>query len=139
MFGVVSFVSEFFGDRKLALMFMGTIWCTQLFMSMCIRTHISLKTFPWIFHIYMLLTLQYIFYYPYGFTYTAFYTCALFVIHAILYFWHGYEYSYLMNRRNILHQPTIPTTAVVGGVPIASGNNIPRFGKFDTPFETNQL
>jgi hypothetical protein len=128
MFGVVSFVAEFFGDRKLALMFMGIIWCSQLFMSMCIRTNISIKIFPWIFHTYMLLTLQYIFYYPFGFTYIAFNTCALFVLHAILYFWHRYEYSYLLNRRNVIQQPTIPT-AVVSGIPIASRNDIPRFGK----------
>lgn len=86
MIGVLLCISEFLGDRLLALLVLSLVWTTEPFSLIVLRTSSSLRLFPRFFFAYLLAFHIYFFSFPFGYNYFALFVLASFVSHLMLRF-----------------------------------------------------
>lgn len=86
MIGILFFLFEFFVNKGLAFCVMSLVWIAECYSVMSIRTKASILYFPNIFLLYFVLSMSYFFCFPFGFLYLTFFSTALWVLHAMVFF-----------------------------------------------------
>ncbi len=71
MLGVLFFLFEFFGDQVLAFLLLLSVWGCEIFSAVACRTIASLRLFPRMFLLTMILMEMYYMAWPFGFGYLA--------------------------------------------------------------------
>lgn len=89
--GILFFLFEFFSDQLLAFMVFSTVWVSETYSVVSLRTAQSIKYFPRFFLVYFSLFHIYFFSFPFGFSYLALLISVLFISHSMIYFWSTYE------------------------------------------------
>ncbi len=89
--GAHFFLVEFFSGQLIAFFVLSIVWISEVYSVICLRADASIKFFPSFFWWYFALFHLYFFSFPFGYTNTALITTALFLQHAMLYFWNQFE------------------------------------------------
>ncbi|CAM9621367.1 unnamed protein product, partial [Heterosigma akashiwo] len=80
MIGILFFLFEFYADQLLAFEVLSVVWTCEVFSVVCLRSYASLRFFPPAFLLYFSLFHAYFFMFPFGFSYLALLTAALFLV-----------------------------------------------------------